>query len=133
MNKVKIRHLIAAFVCLVLSLAFSSLGSARAAENSTSMSAADLAAACSSRPTFTIDTDKVVSGNATVDTPYGTCWVHLAPGVSLTFEHVTLDSQSSSMGLVVDGDDAAQVHVHQSTMILGGLYLEPGGHEPGHP
>jgi hypothetical protein len=72
------------------------------------------------------------SGERRGTLPYGTCWVHLARDVSLTFEHVALDSKSD-VGLVVDGEDGAQVHVHQSTIVLGGLYLEPGGHEPGHP
>jgi hypothetical protein len=132
MTGYKIRHLIAALVCLVLSLAFAGVGSARAAETSTAMSAADFAAACNTRPTFTLESNTIVTGSATLASPYGTCWVHLASGVSLTFEHVALDSQNSLTGLVVDGEDGSQVHVHQSTMVLGGLYLEPGGHEPGH-
>jgi hypothetical protein len=133
MNNFKIRRLLAALLCLALALTLTGVGPARAAELNTTMSAADFAAACNARQNFTLESDTVVAGGSgTLDSHYGSCWVHLAPGVSLTFEHVTLESPEGSLnGLLVDGEDDTQVHVHQSTMILGGLFLEPGGYEPG--
>jgi hypothetical protein len=133
MNKFKTRHLLAALACLVLTLTLTSVGPARAAEPSSTMSAADFAAACNARPGFTLESNTVVTGgSATITSPYGTCWVHLAPGVSLTFERVALNSPKGSLiGLVVDGEDGSEVHVRQSTLDFGGLFLEPGGYEPG--
>ena len=135
MDKFKAFRLIAALACLVLTLALTSVGSVRAAPSALAdkiMSAADFAAACNTNLGFTISADTIVTGGSGTINPYA-CRVHLSPDVSLTFDQVSLDSpKGSNAGLLVDGGNRSQVHIHQSTMVMdGGLFLEPGGHEPG--
>jgi hypothetical protein len=139
MDKFKTFRLIAALACLVLTLALTSVGAARAASvpplpgpSPQIMSAAEFAAACNATIRFTVKVDTLVTGGSGTINPYA-CWVHVAPFVSLTFDQVRLDSPTgSSVGLAVDGGDSSQVHVHQSIMVMdGGLFLIPGGSEPG--
>jgi hypothetical protein len=132
MDKFKTFRLIAALACLVLTLALTSVGPVRAAPSALAdkiMSAADFAAACNATLGFTVEVDTLVTGGSGTINSYS-CWVHVAPFVSLTFDHVSLDSPRN-IGLVVDGGDSSQVHVHQSIMVMGGLFLIPGGYEPG--
>jgi len=130
------RRLVAAAVCLVLALAVTSVGPVRAAAAAPLpkiMSAADFAALCNTNLGFTISVNTLVTGGSGTINPYA-CQVHVAAFVNLTFDQVSLDSpKGSNVGLLVDGGEGSQVHVHQSTMVMdGGLFLEPGGHEPDH-
>ncbi len=85
----------------------------------TNMTAADLAAACNTTSSITFSTNTVVSdGTGTLGQ---TCYIHLAPGVSLTMNQVTIDSPiSSGIGFVVDGGDNTQISVSQSGFFMSG-------------
>jgi hypothetical protein len=134
MDKLTLRRLVATVACLVLALALTSVGPVRAAPAAPLpkiMSAADFAALCNTNLGFTISVNTLVTGGSGTINPYA-CQVHVAPFVNLTFDQVSLDSpKGSNVGLLVDGGEGSQVHVHQSTMVMdGGLFLEPGGMSP---
>src|SRR5262245_17657052 len=122
MSVFRIYRLTAALICLLL--IFARLDTTGAMAASTTISSKDFATECNTSLSFTIDTDTIVTGSAGTLSA-GSCWVHLAPGVSLTFDRAALNSpEGSDIGLTIDVGDASQIHVYQSTIVLGGLFLE---------